>query len=295
MRNGRQTLLSSGAFLVLAATSAPAAMALPLAEPWQVLNLVGDTDDVIEASGVDFSSTVALSNCSGSLVRFATSKDDDKALILTNGHCFEGGFVKAGEAIANRDSKRTFNLLNRNASGYLGTLQAEKVVYATMTNTDVTLYRLTTTYQEIATSYGVQPLTIADQHPTQGSPIRIVSGYWRRIYSCTIDRFVNTLQEGNWTFRDSILFTQPGCNTIGGTSGSPLINADTHEVIGINNTANDGGKQCTVNNPCEIDAEGHVTATRGAAYGQETYQFNACWADGNQLDLNLPGCTLVKP
>ena len=124
MRDGRQTMLTTWAFLALTATTAPAALALPLAEPWQALNLVADTDDVIATSGVSFSSTVALNNCSGSLVRFAISKDDDKALILTNGHCFEGGFITAGQAIANRDSNRTFNLLNRNASGFLGTLRA---------------------------------------------------------------------------------------------------------------------------------------------------------------------------
>ena len=289
------TLPAAWAFLTVAATSAPHALALPLGDEWQTPDFTEVSDDSLTAAGVDFSSTVALSNCSGSLVRFNTSKADDKALILTNGHCYEGGFIKAGEAIVDRDSHRSFSLLNRDASGSLGTLRAEKVVYATMTDTDVTLYRLTATYQEIQSSYGIEPLTIADKHPDAGDPIRIVSGYWRRIYSCSIDHFVNKLLEGGWTFRDSILFKQPGCNTIGGTSGSPLINANTHEVIGINNTINSGGERCSVNNPCEVDYEGHIWATKGAAYGQELYQFYRCWGDANQLDLDKPDCNLVKP
>src|SRR5690242_1865712 len=35
----------------------------------------------------DFSGIVALSNCSGSIVRWKSSKQQDKALMLTNGHC----------------------------------------------------------------------------------------------------------------------------------------------------------------------------------------------------------------
>ena len=37
---------------------------------------------------VDFAGTVALSNCSGSLVRFAASQPTDPAMALTNGHCY---------------------------------------------------------------------------------------------------------------------------------------------------------------------------------------------------------------
>jgi len=37
---------------------------------------------------VDFAGTVALSNCAGSLVRFAASQPTDPAMALTNGHCY---------------------------------------------------------------------------------------------------------------------------------------------------------------------------------------------------------------
>ena len=43
----------------------------------------------------------------------------------------------------------------------LGTVRADLVLYATMTNTDVTLYRLNTTFASIKTSYGVTALTIS--------------------------------------------------------------------------------------------------------------------------------------
>ena len=44
------------------------------------------------ASGY-LANTIALSNCSASLVRFPSSVDTDRALMLTNGHCYEGGML----------------------------------------------------------------------------------------------------------------------------------------------------------------------------------------------------------
>lgn len=251
--------------------------------------------DELVAAGVDFKAIVALSNCSGSLVRFTTSKTTDYAMVLTNGHCLSG-MVRAGQARVNESSARSFSLLNSTGTRTLGTLTATRMMYGTMTGTDVALYKLSTTYASIASRYGVAPLVIADKRPTAGDPVRIVSGYWRRIYSCQVAKMVPELREGTWTFKDSIRFTQPGCETIGGTSGSPLINADTYEVLGINNTGNESGAMCTVNNPCEVDpATGKTTATKGAAYGQQTHWFYGCINARNDLDLNKPGCTLTKP
>ena len=274
---------------------APSAFALPLPNATEraAAKTVPTLEEITE-SGVDFTAIVALDNCSGSLVRFVNSKPTDKALVLTNGHCYEGGFLKPGEAIADKSSSRSFRLLNA-SGGKLASLRAEKVVYATMTGTDMTLYRLNTTFAAIKSANGVDALTLSDAHPEDGTQIRVVSGYWRKIYACGISKFVHELREGDWTFTDSIKYSQPGCNTIGGTSGSPIINADTHEVVGINNTGNESGKRCTENNPCEVDPSGTVTVEKGASYGQETYQIYACLNESNALDLNKQGCTLTKP
>jgi len=247
----------------------------------------------LEAAGVDFTAIIALSNCSGSLVRYTTSKTSDKALVLTNGHCV-GGFIPAGDAISHEWSLRSFTLLSSTGKS-LGTLRADQLVYGTMTGTDMALYRLNQTYAQITSKYGVGALVISDKHPTAASPVRIVSGYWKKIYACEIDKFVHELREGSWTWNDSIRFTQPGCETIGGTSGSPIIHADTREVIGINNTGNEDGAKCTVNNPCEVDTAGAVTYEKGAAYGQQLYHIYTCLSSTNDIDLNRTGCQLNKP
>ncbi|MEU7060008.1 serine protease [Streptomyces sp. NPDC046197] len=242
---------------------------------------------------VDFAGTVALSNCSGSVIRFPNSADGDPALVLTNGHCLETGFPSPGEVIVDQASSRSFGLLN-SAGTRVGTLRAGKVAYSTMTDTDVTIYQLTRTYAQIKSSYGINALTVSDTHPVAGTAIKVVSGYWQRIYSCNIDGFVYRLKEGDWTWKDSVRYTS-ACNTIGGTSGSPVVDVATGRVVAVNNTGNEAGERCTVDNPCEVDASGNVTVREGINYAEETYLIPACFGTGNKLNLNASGCTLPKP
>ncbi|MFJ4806604.1 S1 family peptidase [Streptomyces murinus] len=242
---------------------------------------------------VNFAGTVSLSDCSGSVIRFPNSVDSDPALVLSNGHCLETGFPDPGEVITGQSSSRTFGLLNASGSK-IATLRANQVVYSTMTDTDITIYRLNTTYAQIKSSYGISPLTLSDTHPTAGTAIKVVSGYWKKTYSCNIDGFVNQLKEGDWTWKDSIRYTS-SCNTIGGTSGSPVIDTSTGKVVAVNNTGNEDGERCTVNNPCEVDANGNVTVHEGTNYAEETYGIPACFTTGNKLNLSAAGCTLPKP
>ncbi|MDQ0992780.1 serine protease [Streptomyces sp. V3I7] len=242
---------------------------------------------------VNFAGTVSLSNCSGSVIRFPNSVDSDPALVMTNGHCLETGFPQPGQVIVNQPSSRSFGLLNASATR-VGTLRASKVVYSTMTDTDVTLYQLTTTYAQIKSTYGINALTLNDTHPVAGTAITVVSGYWKQTYSCNVDGFVYRLKEGGWTWKDSVRYTD-ACHTIGGTSGSPVVDNATGKVVAVNNTGNEDGQSCTVNNPCEVDESGNVTVRQGINYAEETYQIPACFGAGNKLDLAASGCVLPKP
>ncbi|MDK9500415.1 serine protease [Streptomyces katrae] len=249
--------------------------------------------DTAPAVAVTYAGTVALSNCSGSVVRTPNSQPGDPALVLSNGHCLETGFPAAGEVLVNRASSRTFSLLNASGSK-VATLRASKIAYGTMTDTDVSLYQLTKTYAQIQSQYGIAALTLNDAHPTQGSSIKVVSGYWKRTYSCSVDGFAYRLKEGAWTWKDSVRYTS-SCNTIGGTSGSPVIDTTTGKVVAVNNTGNEDGQRCTDNNPCEVDESGNVTVRQGINYAQQTYTLVPCIGPGNQIDLTRPGCTLPKP
>jgi hypothetical protein len=237
--------------------------------------------------------TIALNNCSGALVRFPTSVDTDRALMLTNGHCYEGGMPGAGVVLQNRSSTRSGTLLSSSGSS-LGTVRADLLIYATMTKTDVSLYRLNTTFASIKSSFGVTALTVSNTHPVGGSSMFIPSSYWKQIWNCTINSFVPTLKEDAWTWQDSIKYNT-GCNTTHGTSGSPIIDTNSGQIVGINNTGNDDGQMCTLNNPCEVDSDGTTHAYQGQSYGQEVYWFNTCLTASNAIDLNKSGCLLTKP
>jgi hypothetical protein len=197
-----------------------------------------------------------------------------------------------GEVIVHRQSSRRFRVLGPNAEN-LGRVNASEVIYSTMTGTDMTLYLLNETYAQILSDYNVRPFTLSSAHPTIGTPIEVVSGYWERGYTCKIEFFAHELDEGGYAMFDSVRYSRPGCEVIGGTSGSPVIAQGTRNVIAINNTGNEDGERCTMNNPCEIDESGKVTYVQGYTYAQQTYLIYSCLNDQNQLDLNKTGCKLA--
>jgi hypothetical protein len=245
------------------------------------------------AATVDFAGTLNLGGCSGSLVRMPTSTDDDKAFLLTNGHCYEGAWPVPDEVLVNQPSHRVANLLD--ASGKrVALLQASKALYVSMTGTDVSLYQLDKSYRDLDRAYHVRPLTISAKRPTPGTAMKVVSGGLGKIFSCDVDQLVYRVLESGYMTKDVLRYTS-ACQTGPGSSGSPVVDAGTGEVIGINNTSNRDGGQCLMNNPCEMDRDGAISVHKGIAYGTETYWLTTCVAKGNRLDLSRPGCLLPKP
>ncbi len=241
----------------------------------------------------DFEGIIKLSNCSGSLVQFSGQPDDAKAIVMTNGHCIQkpGGYLNAGEVWTNRPIARSMKVFD--TAMKLSGVQATRILYATMTNTDIAFYELTESYAEITDRTQVRPFRLDATRPVSGIAIDIISGYWDRGYSCNIDAFVPQIREGQWSWFDSIRYTA-GCDTIGGTSGSPLIARGERVVVGINNTSNEKGEVCTLNNPCEVREDGTTVATQGLRYGQQTFNVYTCLTPDFQFDLTIPGCDLPK-
>jgi hypothetical protein len=248
--------------------------------------------DPMDLLNYDFQGIVKLSDCSGSLVRFLDSKDSDQAMVLTNGHCVN--LLDPGVVLVNQASSKTFGLLRRDAS-QVGTLYASRLIFATMTKTDIGLYQVKETYDFIERQFGIPALTLSDVPPTIGTDIQVVSGYWKRGYECQIEAEVFQLREGAWTMENSLRYSRPGCETIGGTSGSPVIATGTRTVVAVNNTGNESGKRCTTNNPCEVDSKGGVTFEKGRSYAQQIYWLTQCRTEEGDFDLNVEGCVLPKP
>ena len=240
----------------------------------------------------DFSGIVSLASCSGSLVRFDDSLDTDKAMVLTNGHCVK--FIPPGEVLYKQASRKNFGLLSAEGKK-IATLRSTTLLYATMTKTDFALYELDSSFKEISDNYGIEALSLDRNIAAIGTKIEVISGYWKRGYSCEVETFSDYLQEGDWLFEQSLRYSRPGCEVIGGTSGSPVIAAGTRRVIAVNNTINERGQKCSLSNPCEIDELGNIVFEKGYGYAQQTSWVYTCRDNDGKLDLSLEGCLLPSP
>ncbi|WP_234438503.1 S1 family peptidase [Streptomyces sp. NRRL S-340] len=270
------------ALLTPAASAAPAAVASTAAAK--------STAATAASAAAGFTGTVDVDGCSGSVVRMPVSTDDDRALVLTNGHCYEGAQPVPGEVLVNRPSHRLFSLRDRSGDT-AAQVHATKALYVTLTGTDIALYQIDETYRELARDHGVTALTVAGRRPARGTAIRVVSGSLKQEFSCRIDGFAYRVLETANVTEDVVRYT-PECDTGHGTSGSPVL-ADG-KIVAVNNTSNHDGGRCTLDNPCEMARDGAISVHRGAGYATATYWLAACTAPGNRLDLNRAGCLLPR-
>lgn len=260
-------------------------------KPGDLGPLKSNVEPPVSQGTYDFEGIVKLSNCSGSLVRFKGQPLNTKGIVLTNGHCVSRWFIRPGAIILNKRDRRRMKVADTNMR-FTG-IRAEKILYGTMTGTDAALFRIQETYEELERK-GIRALELSDVRPYVDTEIEVISGYWERGYACRVEAFIHELREQDWVFEDSLRYSRPGCETIGGTSGSPIIEKGKRLVIGVNNSGNESGRECTMNNPCEVDANGNVTVIKGASYGQQTYWFYDCVTENYEIDPNKAGCKLTK-
>ncbi|GAA2832293.1 trypsin-like serine protease [Crossiella cryophila] len=235
---------------------------------------------------------VDLGMCAASVVRTPESRPQDPALLLTNGHCVRPEPPKPGSALVDLPADEVVRIGDRD--GYAeATAKANRLLYATMTGTDIALYRLDRTYAELAAD-GAKIFQLAASPARAGEKIDVLSGGQGNRFSCVVEAEVPHLREDGYQ-QDGALRYAAGCGASHGSSGSPLVAADGVSVVGVHNTGNDDGEQCTRNNPCEVAADGTVTVKKGHRYGQRVSMIPACVGAGSVLDLGRPGCTLNRP
>ncbi|MEU0840105.1 serine protease [Streptomyces sp. NPDC005962] len=243
-------------------------------------------DDLIP----DMEGTTDLSGCAGSVVRTPASRPQDPALMLTNGHCVQGDWPAPGTATVDQPADREVPIADR--QGYTqATARANRLVYATMTGTDIALYRLDKTYAQLKAERA-KVFQLASAPVRAGDSLTVASAGQR--HKCTAEAVVPHLREGGYQMDNSIRYaTSDNCAPWHGDSGSALLAPDGTTVVGIHNTHNDDGAQCTDNNPCEVGPDGKVTSQKGRSYGQQVHTITKCLAKGSKLDLSRQGCTLT--
>lgn len=251
----------------------------------------------------NFNGIAKTNICSAAIVKFRNTSDEEKAYLLTNGHCINMGKTQIsnlkmpapGEVIVDVPSSEAVDLLSDDGKISIGRIVTKRLLYATMTKTDLALYRLGKTIKELRTEYGIKPLVLSDRPAATGTPIAILSGYWRRGFTCSIEAYIEKLKEADWIFVDSLRYSREGCDVVGGTSGAPIISVTSGEVVGVNNTSNKDGGTCTLNNPCEESSNGSISVYHKRGYGQHVDWIYSCLSPSGEIDLKINGCSLPKP
>ncbi|MEV8114689.1 trypsin-like serine protease [Streptomyces xiamenensis] len=238
----------------------------------------------------DLSGTADLNGCVGSLVRTTASRSQDPALLLTNGHCVQGQWPLPGTATLDQPADREVSIADR--EGYVQTTaHANRLVYATMSGTDIALYRLNKTYAQL-TAEGAKIFQLTSDPVRAGDPLTVASAGSR--HQCAAEAIAPHLREGDYLMNNSIRYAAgDDCAPWHGDSGSALLAPDGATVVGIHNTHNNGGEPCTDNNPCEVGRKGEVTSVQGRGYGQQVHMIAGCLNTGSQLDLSRRGCILT--
>ena len=160
-------------------------------------------------------------------MRTRSSRDDDPALLLTAGHCVPSFDEQAerpapGTALIDRPvTDGDVPILDEH--GYLLTsTSADRLVYATMTGTDIAVYRLDESYAQLA-ARGVKILRVTDASPHASDPVSLVLAADGTM-TCHVEAIVPTLREGPWEQQDAIrLAAESGCETYPGTSGAAVV------------------------------------------------------------------------
>jgi hypothetical protein len=240
-----------------------------------------------------FTGTARLPSCSGSVVRWPSALDTDRAVVLSNGHCVRSPFLGARDVLVDEKRWTRIELLGDTGDVALN-VRAVRLQYASMYRTDIAVLELRETYADLAEA-GVTPLSLAAEGPSRGDEIRIPSGYWREQRACTTTGTAYRLHEREWDWWRSIRLPAPdGCRIRGGYSGSPIVSRETGLVVGIANTGYVGGRRC-VDSACEENQRGHVVMRRNMNYGQQTWWLTTCIGTDRRFDLSVAGCKLAEP
>jgi len=237
-----------------------------------VHHFLGWIDDVVtgrlnppDSPVPDLEGAASLGGCSASVVRTDRTRNNDPALLLTNGHCVPER-PAPGQTLEDVAIDLPVTIGDR--QGYLqAKARTTRLVRATMSGTDTALFQLDQTYAQLRAK-GVKIFKLAGRSARPGERVDVISSGNGKRFECTIDAVVPHLREEGYTQDDAYRY-DAGCEPSHGASGSPIVLKDGVTVVGVHSTGNDSGEQCTANNPCEVAADGTVTVRQGARYGQQ--------------------------
>jgi hypothetical protein len=235
-----------------------------------------------------FEGIVKIDGCSASVVKFKGQDPKSLAMVMTNDHCLDDQAYKT--YTFNRPYAKAVKIYDKKKQFIARALTSTRIIYATQTHTDMALMEIPISYAELESKFGVRAFELSNNLANVGDEVLVITGYFGKAIDCSIDGFVYKIVESTWFWKNSYRYVN--CDTGHGTSGSPIVLKGTREIVGINNTGNDEGKKCTLNNPCEVNETGVITATKGAHYGQQINDVYSCLDRNMKFDIKIPSCEL---
>jgi hypothetical protein len=188
--------------LVLGGASAQAQLSCNTASRFK-----GSTEPAVLAVLASLKGTVAMGGnggCSGALVTFHGRSVIEKGLVLSAGHCSERGRIEVpigkrsltmpdnGEVLYHVSSRRPLTLETGNSDEPRTCIEAEEIVYGTMSGIDVMLLQVSETYEQIQQRTGVTPFLVSQETSfAPGFAVRIPSARWQNDRACQVDATVD--------------------------------------------------------------------------------------------------------
>ncbi|MFS1525214.1 S1 family peptidase [Microbulbifer sp. 2304DJ12-6] len=258
--------------------------------------------DIPNSQGHDFYRSIGMLRgalrCSASFVQ-VSENTQAPAYFLTNGHCAMDPFPSASgnKVLLNKPVDYTvkFNYFTDTKENASIAVHIDKVIYATMKETDFAILSAGASVQELI-ELGLTPYKLF-QEPQKGEPITVagipVAVDALQLSTCLADRTLDVV-EYHWHWYQMV---KNNCKGIApGSSGSPVFNLHL-AMVGIINTTSIGhvGETCYNGNPCEVDEAGaHIDA--GKSYFIPSEHFMGCFnADFGLFDLSQLSCRLPTP
>jgi V8-like Glu-specific endopeptidase len=230
--------------------------------------------------------------CSGVIVDFKR-KLKDKAVFLTAGHCTPDGegTISPGTYLINQQYRRA--IVNVGIKEGFMRVTPGNTLYASVDERDVAFIELEETYQQLKDK-GAKIYKISNKLTTPGTPIQIISGYWKERQSCTVDHHIPLLGSTYYSWANSTFYVK--CPIRPGYSGSPVLNSLTKEVVGVLSLGTRPECSSFSIGKCvpERDINGKISYAASGGYVMMTNDILNCVNDKGSIDLSPSNCKLKK-
>lgn len=214
--------------------------------------------------------------CSGAIVKFPDSKPTDKALLLTAGHCLPEGHLEPGKTVSNvsvNSSKNTVEIhKGKDEDNHMNPKRTgiTKVVYGTMTDTDIAVLETESTYLSLSAA-GIPAREIASDELSVGdvvsTPSPTLSNPFR---GCTISGTGLNKKVSGWSWHNFVEVSGSACTALReGGSGAPIISESDGMIRGVVSMVFDGANR-------EILGAGPQAAPLLSCINQGTYSADTC-------------------